>query len=705
MEKKLWYTTPTDQWYCGLPIGNGRIAAMAVNREDADCIQLNHEWLWRGVYRERENEYAADKLGEVREKLLSGDFLEGTRLANAYFGGNGGVSGRPNRVDPYQTAGELCFQHSDKSFVRRELDLDTGVVSVRRRCGMRTYAHCQEQFLVCEWEAGESPVSGRLAYSRVADPGAATEVDYTEEGFTFDCSFDGGIQYKVCARYFTDGVVGVSKEGITIDNAGYVRLFLTIATSVKGIEEELALYPLPQTCPDMERLFAAHSRKFFALMNRMKVELETPTVDLPVNERIERMRAGKEDGGLMLLYFNYGKYLLVSSSVCGELPANLQGKWNDSINPPWESDYHFDINLEMNYWAAEAVNMPECVEALLQYVERFVPHARKAAKDLYGCRGVFLPIQTDAWGRSTPESYGWAVWIGAAPWIAQNFWRHYLYSGDKGFLRERAYPFFQQVAAFYEDYLVRDKEGIYQIVPSQSPENRFEGTGEFPVSIGISSAMDVQLCYDALDYAIKSAEILQADGEMVAKWKEIQEHLPEFAVGADGRLLEWDVERAEAEPGHRHLSHLYGLYPSDLFAENIRPKQYQAAVRSLEERLRHGGGHTGWSRAWVACLYARIGDKERFWEHFTALVKDFASETLLDFHPPRIFQIDGNLGAVAAAVEALFSYRGGELKLLSALPDAWKAGGRVQGARIPGGKILDFAWKDGEITELRECEA
>lgn len=386
--------------------------------------------------------------------------------------------------------------------------------------------------------------------------------------------------------------------------------------------------------------------------------------------------------------------------MCGELPANLQGKWNDLILPPWDCDYHFDINLEMNYWAAEQNDMGECAEALLKLCERFVPHAKKAAKDLYGCRGVWFPIQTDCWGRSTPESYGWAAWIGAAPWIAQHFWMHYRYSNDLDFLRERAYPFFKEVAEFYEDYLVLNEKGEYQLLPSQSPENRFAGTGEFPVSIGISSAMDVQLCFDALKYAIESSAILDVDEEQRNKWTEMKEHLPAFKIGADGRLLEWNREMEETEPGHRHFSHLYGLYPSDIFNPETRPEQYEAARKSLEFRLSQGGGHTGWSRAWTACLQARCGNAEGFYEHFSALVKEFATSSLLDLCGD-IFQIDGNLGAVAAVNEALFGCWNGKTRLLQALPREWYAYGTVKNVKLMGGHTLSFAWKDGKVTDVR----
>ena len=255
------------------------------------------------------------------------------------------------------------------------------------------------------------------------------------------------------------------------------------------------------------------------------------------------------------------------------------------------------------------------------------------------------------------------------------------------------------MAEFYEDYLQKDENGVYQILPSQSPENSVAEVGCFPVLIGQSSAMDVQLCFDALTYAIRSAEILGVDGDKAARWKELRDNLPPFAIGSDGRLMEWNREYTEREPGHRHLSHLYGLYPSDLFTPDTRPAQYEAGIRSLRYRLSHGGGHTGWSRAWVSCLAARLGDREGFYEHYSALIKDFATVSLLDLHPPRIFQIDGNLGAVAAGIEAVVSYYDDTAHLLRGVPAQW-ASGHLNGVKIPGGHTVNVSWENGRLSSL-----
>lgn len=700
MNNRLWYAKPGEGWLEGLPIGNGRLAAMVCGDEKGDKLSLNHEWLWRGVNRYRDNEPVADHLEEVRRVLKEGDFAAGTTLGNQYFGGNGGISGIKGRVDPYQPAGDLYFELDDiTQYLKRELDISKGVVTIERlgskgKITSSFITSVKDNLVFGRWYAEDGTFSGDLSFTRVEDDKAITSCRMTEKGILFECSFDQGIQYQVKVEIKTDGKVQVGKS-INIQDAKEVRVAINIATSVKGIEEEFSQYPFQEK--EWDELLEDNSEAFDALLGKFKLEVDTQISPLPTDERIKAVKEGASDPGLILLYFHYGRYLLASSSICGELPANLQGKWNDSVAPAWDSDYHFDINLQMNYWMIEKANMGECAEALLKYIERFIPHAQKAAKDLYGCRGILLPIQTDAWGRSTPESSGWAVWIGAAPWIAQHFWWHYIYSGEKAFLEERAYPLFKQIAQFYEDYLVEDEEGVYQIIPSQSPENRFKGTGDWPVSLGVSSAMDVQLAYDALNYAITSAEILDKDPNEREVWKKLKANLPSFKIGEDGRLLEWECEREEEEPGHRHLSHLYGLFPSDLFNPIDRPGQFEAAVKSLNYRLKQGGGHTGWSRAWVACLAARMGNGQQLWEHMNGLIKDFATTTLLDLHPPKIFQIEGNLGAVAAILESLVQTWGGKVHFLRALPEEWKTG-RLQGMKVPGGHLLNVEWKDGQLV-------
>lgn len=696
------YDTPGTSWMEGLPIGNGRLAAMVWGDTAQDVLTLNHEWLWRGTHRDKAVIPAAQHLEFVRDLLRQGKYFRATVYANLYFGGEGGFSGEPSRVDPYQPAGELRCTLADSGFVSRTLDMEHGVITtVRRQNGAQivatAYTSVVSGVVWTAWE-GEAPFAATLALARTEDEQARYAVRVTENTLTFDSVFEGGIEHRIVCTVDTDGRTVPSGDSLRVEGATYIRCITDIGTSVKGIDDELNSRSVDFAAFADDLL--AHKEAFAAHMGMMDLQIaEADEVTaLPIEERLKRFKAGARDNGICTLYYHYGRYLMLSSSIAGELPANLQGKWNDMIDPPWQSDYHFDINLEMNYWMTGPCGMPECSDALLRYLESFYESGAKAAKELYGCRGIWLPIQTDAWSIATPEAFGWAVWIGAAPWMAMQFWRHYEYTGDKTFLKERAYRFFVAVAEFYEDYLVEDEQGVFQIMPSQSPENHFEGSGFLPVAMSISSAMDVQLCYDALTYAIDTAEILDIDPERAARWQDMRDRLPPFGIGKDGRLLEWNEDKKEVpdELGHRHLSHLYGVYPSDLFTPQSRPEQYEAARKSLAFRLHHGGGHTGWSRAWVSCLQARFGNAAGFYEHFAALIQDFATTTFLDLHPPGWFQIDGNCGAVAAVNDALVRPVGGKVWLLQALPELW-TDGSLRGLRLPGGHMLDMDWAGGKL--------
>lgn len=696
--KKLKYNTPRFSWMNGLPLGNGRLAAMYWEEADKDIFSLNNEWLTTGIYRERDCEDVSRFLPKVRELITEKKWYEATEMANKLFGGKGGVSGVKGRIDSYKPAGDINFFYGDEiDSGEYALDIEKGVLKIKKSTRGKTilgefFISCVDDICVFKWYSDEK-FSGKIKYTAQKDDILTLKTNYFDDSVEINGKFDGGIEYGVSVKIMTDGKNVADYDAISVIDATCIYVFADVYTE----NSPKSKFSFERV--DYNSLIIRHIEKFLGEMNKVSLELNDSNSKEYTDRLIENVKENKIDNTILKQYFDYGRYLFLSSSICADLPLNLQGKWNYDVNPPWGSDYHFDINVQMCYWAAEALNMSEYTMPLISYLTRIAKNGGSTAKKLYGCRGTVLPLSSDIWAKTAPESCGWAVWIGGAGWMAQHMWTHYLYSGDKAFLQNVAYPYFIKVASFYEDYILFDVDGRCRILPSQSPENRFEGTGDFPVSIGESSAMDVQIAYDSLGYAINAAKILEVDEDKVQIWENIRKNLPEFKIGSDGRLLEWNEEFVEAEPGHRHLSHLYGLYPSDIFNEYQRNEHYEACKKSLYSRLSHGGGHTGWSRAWVSCLMAKIGDREGFFENYSGLLIDFATESMLDLHPPYIFQIDGNIGAMAALIEALISYSGGKVRLLKALPKQWKDGS-LKGIKVPGGHTVNVSWKDGKVCEF-----
>lgn len=724
----LWYDQPAADWNEALPIGNGRIGGMVFGNIGCEQIQVNEETVWYGGPMDRNNPSAKEKLPKIQRLIREGKIHEAERLCKQALGGT------PFGMRIYQTLGDIWIDYDlgsdlsadDVTEYERGLNVEDALSYTHFKYDDTAYDRAifmsaPDDVCVMHLTAkGKNKLNIEVTQSRHHIYEYARKASDNSIILGGNLGRDGLDYAMMCKAFSPDGNIEVIGESLTIYQASEIYVYWSAATTYRvevqetehiadALEKALTQKLDAAAEKSYEELCERHQADYRSYFDRVSLTLGTKkepasVAQKPTDKCLEEVANGVINLDLEQLYFNFGRYLLISCSRPGTLPATLQGLWNKDMEAPWDGKFTININTEMNYWPAESCDLGDCHLPLFDLLKKMLPNGKKTAQVMYGCRGFVAHHNTDIWGDTAPQDL-WipgSFWVMGGAWLCTHIWTHYAYTQDVAFLREM-FPIMREAAQFFLDFCIEheiDGKTYLCTCPSVSPENTFILPNGEQGANSIGVTMDNQILRDLFTQCNEAAKVLGVSDELDRQIHEACEKLIPTRIGSDGRILEWCEEYREKEPGHRHISHLYGLHPSNQITKDGTPDLAKAAELTLQKRLEGGGGHTGWSRAWIMNHYAKLWDGEKAHENLIQLFTKSTLPNLFDNHPP--FQIDGNFGAVAAMTEMLVQSNADRIVLLPALPDAWKDGS-LTGVRVYGNARMNLVWKDKVLAKAQIC--